>query len=101
MDPEFDFDLEFEWDPGKSASNLLKHGIDFYSARAVFGDPHRIEVLSIRGEDREIRRIVTGKVGEEFFSIICTERVHATRIISVRKARRRERRTYGESQKAL
>jgi len=28
--------MEFKWDPGKRAENLLKHGVDFKYARIVF-----------------------------------------------------------------
>jgi uncharacterized DUF497 family protein len=99
LDPEFEF--EFEWDPAKSARNLSKHGIDFYAARAVFGDPYHIEVLPLRADINEIRRKVVGNLGEEVFTVICTDRALVTRIISARKARRNERRAYRESQTAL
>jgi uncharacterized DUF497 family protein len=97
LDPEFDFDLEFEWDSAKSVANLHKHGVDFRSARALFEDPIRYETLSLRPGIREIRRKVVGRIGEDVYAVICTNRGDAIRIISVRRARRSERRTYRES----
>jgi hypothetical protein len=31
--------MEFEWDGRKAASNKKKHGVSFYEASTVFGDP--------------------------------------------------------------
>jgi len=36
--------LEFEWDVGKAASNLEKHGVSFAEAMTIFGDP--LEVMT-------------------------------------------------------
>ena len=36
--------LEFEFDPAKSAANLVKHGIDFTAAQSIWRDTHRIEI---------------------------------------------------------
>jgi uncharacterized DUF497 family protein len=30
---------DFEWDSGKAASNLEKHGVSFFEAATVFADP--------------------------------------------------------------
>jgi uncharacterized DUF497 family protein len=36
--------LEFEWDPGKAAGNLSKHGVSFGEAEGVFADPLALEM---------------------------------------------------------
>ena len=36
--------LDFEWHPGKAASNLRKHGVDFGLAATVFQDPFALTV---------------------------------------------------------
>jgi len=36
--------VRFEFDPGKSASNLVKHGIDFADAQALWDDEDHLEV---------------------------------------------------------
>lgn len=34
--------MNFEWDEAKRARNLLKHGLDFAEAVAVFDDHHLV-----------------------------------------------------------
>jgi uncharacterized DUF497 family protein len=34
--------MNFEFEPGKSAVNLAKHGIDFVTAQAIWSDPDRL-----------------------------------------------------------
>jgi hypothetical protein len=34
--------MKFSWDPNKSASNKVKHGIDFDQAKAIFEDDNAI-----------------------------------------------------------
>jgi len=36
--------MEFEWDAGKAASNLTKHGVTFAEAMTVFGDPLELSI---------------------------------------------------------
>ena len=36
--------MKFEWNDQKSRSNLVKHGIDFNTATAIWDDPNRIEI---------------------------------------------------------
>jgi hypothetical protein len=36
--------VDFEFDPQKSQSNKLKHGIDFEEAKALWNDPNAIEI---------------------------------------------------------
>ncbi len=40
----FLYQMEFEFDPAKSSSNLRKHGIDFVGAQALWQDPDRLEI---------------------------------------------------------
>lgn len=49
--------MEFEWDPHKAASNLLRHGVAFEEALSVFADPlARVhgDPAHSEGEGREI-----------------------------------------------
>lgn len=63
---------EFEFDPAKSAANLVKHGIDFTAAQALWRDPHRIEVPA-RTVD-EPRWVVIGQIGDRCWSAVVTYR---------------------------
>ena len=80
--------MEFEYDLGKSASNLAKHGIDFESAQIIWLDPDMIEIQA-RTED-EPRSLVIGKIGKKCWSAIITYRHSNIRIISVRRSRQKE-----------
>ena len=87
--------MEFEWDPGKSASNARKHGISFEDARELFSDPERIEAKLRYPE--EPRWAVVGMMGGKHWTAIVTYRGGRTRIISVRRSHPSEERAYDES----
>ena len=72
----------FEYDPEKSDSNLLKHGIDFDSAQVLWQDIDLIEV-SAKTTDEQ-RSLVIGKIGTKHWSAVITYRNSKIRIISVR-----------------
>ena len=85
----------FEFDPDKSKANELKHGIDFYKARRLWNDPHRVEIPA-RWVD-EVRFVLIASMGNEVWAAICTLRNKRIRIISVRKARENEKEIYHSS----
>jgi uncharacterized protein len=82
----------FEFDPDKSESTKLKHGIDFYHARRLWKDLNRIEIPS-RWVD-EPRFMLIARHKEDIWSAIHTKRNNRIRIISVRKSRANEKEIY-------
>jgi uncharacterized DUF497 family protein len=80
--------MEFEYDAHKSESNKRKHGIDFIEAQALWKDPDRIEIPARTAD--ELRYLLTGKIGDDHWSAITTDRDEKIRIISVRRSRREE-----------
>lgn len=82
---------EFEWDPRKSATNLVKHGIDFDDAQEIFYGPI---ILRASKRDNEERWIAIGKSYDVIISVIFTRRGEAIRIISARHPRKNEERAY-------
>ena len=80
--------MEFEYDPRKSAANNKKHGIDFEEAQALWDDPDLLEI-PLKTED-EPRNMVTGILGDSYWSGIITYRRTNIRINSVRRARTEE-----------
>ena len=80
--------MTFEWDNEKSCSNQAKHGIDFDAAKALWYDGNRVEIKS--SYPLESRRILIGKLDKKLWTAIFTLRGNALRIISVRRARKRE-----------
>lgn len=91
--------IRFEWDPRKSLDNLRKHGIDFEFASLVFFD--ELRRTEIEGHEHgETRWRTTGEIDGTTFVVshkIREEReIEIIRIISARKASRRERERYEE-----
>lgn len=94
-------DDDFEWDEAKSRSNLAKHKVSFEVARLAFNDPN---VVSFAGyyDQGELRYDVIGKVTESSYLRVTytvrgageSERI---RIISARKADRKEQGIYDEN----
>ncbi|MGH1399097.1 MAG: BrnT family toxin [Alphaproteobacteria bacterium] len=85
---------EFEWDDDKNAANLTKHGISFEEAAEIFKNPVYTKVDD-RFDYGEPREISVGILGETIvISVVHTDREGRTRMISARKATRKERRLY-------
>jgi len=80
--------MDFEFDPGKSAANKEKHGIDFTEAQHLWDDPDLIEIPA-RTTD-ESRFLVIGKLGGKHWSGVVTYRGERVRIISIRRSRAEE-----------
>ncbi|MEL6354840.1 MAG: BrnT family toxin [Cyanobacteria bacterium J06627_28] len=81
-------DMAFEFDERKSLSNKEKHGIDFVEAQILWKDEHRLEVPA--RTVTESRFVVIGEVKSKVWAAVVTYRDENTRIISVRRARKRE-----------
>lgn len=89
----------FDWDEEKRNKTILERGIDFIDAAFVWEDPFRQERADERSNYGEKRIQTIGKVSFGVLLVVYTVRVRedgkdVTRIISVRKAGRKERREY-------
>lgn len=86
--------MRFQYDPAKAAANLRKHGVLFGDAEGVLNDPLAltIEDPDARGERRYVV-IGLGSAGE-LLVVIYTERAGEFRLISARRATRKERKAY-------
>jgi uncharacterized DUF497 family protein len=82
--------MDFEWDETKSEVNRSKHGVSFDAALRVFQDGDRI------GWTDEERRNVIGRVGGIVLYVSYTMRFGVCRLISARRANRKERQRYGD-----
>lgn len=86
--------MDFEWDLAKAKANLLRHGIDFADAATCFEDDHGLTLADPDTEGEE-RFLTVAKDANQHVLVTCfTLRGDAIRIISCRKATRRERRRY-------
>lgn len=88
--------MEFEWDEKKNRKNKNKHGIDFETAMKLWNDKNRIEIQT--PFPIENRSILIGKIDKKLWSAIFTLRSNAIRIISVRRARKREGKLYEQKE---
>lgn len=88
--------MKFEWDETKRKINLDKHGIDFVAAATIFDDIERIETEDDRKDYREVRIQVIGEAKPGILFVVYTERDagETYRIISARKANKKERALY-------
>lgn len=78
----------FEYDPNKSESNKLKHGIDFEEAQQLWKDADLL-VFTVM-EQPENRQLAIEKISHKHWSVIFTQRGKNIRLISVRRARKKE-----------
>lgn len=87
--------MKFEWDEAKRRSNHKKHGLDFRDAAKVFEKP-MVTAVDNRQEYGEERYISLGMLEDVVVVVVYTARSEKTRIISMRKAKLRERQAYEE-----
>jgi uncharacterized DUF497 family protein len=90
----YNINMNFEWDPAKSQSNLRKHGIDFETAKSLWRDEDRVEIYA--PHPVEDRVVLIAKHLDKIWTAIYTPRQDAIRIISVRRARQKEVDLYEE-----
>ncbi len=83
--------MRYEWDEGKAAANLRKHGVDFADAVAVLEDELAV---TIADEQPNEERFVT--IGRDALArvlvVVYAARGERIRVISARKATPKERR---------
>jgi uncharacterized DUF497 family protein len=87
----------FEWDSTKSDSNLRKHGVSFEEAKTVFTDEFgRLISDPDHSELGEDRFLLLGTSIDSRLLVVChcIRQEDRIRIISARKAEKRERKVY-------
>ena len=88
-------EYKFVWDSEKAEINRKKHGVSFETAARVFLDENYIDDYDEIHSDFEERIKIIGKIGE-VLTVIYTERGDRNRIISARRANKKERNDYYE-----
>ena len=87
--------MRYEWDHNKNLRNIQFRGLDFNDV-AEFGWDDASYYLDIRTDYGETRVIAFGKFKGRLTVLVFTPRLSCLRIISWRKANKREIRTHGE-----
>jgi hypothetical protein len=90
--------VNFEWDEAKRLANLKKHGVDFADADE-FDWRGSIRWPDVRSDYGEVRFAALGLLRGRLHSVSFTHRGTAYRLISLRKANRRECRKYDKEKK--
>jgi uncharacterized DUF497 family protein len=87
--------MHFEWDPEKARANVAKHGVSFEEAMRAFLDPLSVTILDPDHSEGEDRFVLIGQSpAGRLLVVVHTDRGTSIRLISARRATRRERRTY-------
>jgi uncharacterized protein len=90
--------LRFKWDPRKAKANLAKHDVSFEEAMTVFANPLARIFPDEDHSANELREIIVGHSSERNLILVSfTAPNDEVRIISARKATRRERKDYEEN----
>jgi uncharacterized protein len=95
--------FEFDWDPAKAATNVIKHDVSFEDAMTVFADPLALTRPDDGSPATEERWITVGM--SHATNLLLVVHTHAEidsdrsyiRIISARKPTKRERRQYEQT----
>ena len=85
--------MHFEWDENKRVVNIQKHGVDFADVPSIF-EHEIVTVIDDRFEYGETRYQTLGLLKSRVIMIVHTESETVIRIISARKANKREEKSY-------
>jgi uncharacterized DUF497 family protein len=95
--------MRFECDERKNKQNFAKHDVDFQTAELVFDDPYAVTIRDL-AHDEEDRYITLGEIGPGAVLLVvhtwfADEGEEVIRLISVRAATSKERKSYEEAYK--
>ncbi len=92
--------LSFEWDLNKARRNLRTHSVSFDEASTAFSDTLSLTIYDPLHSGEEERMILIGNSHRNrLLVIVHTERRDKVRIISARRATKKERNQYEENAK--
>jgi uncharacterized protein len=95
----------FDWDPSKAKTNLKKHKVGFELAATIFLDPLAVTIYDKEHSEGEDRWVTVGTDRNGTLLVVVhtfqhiDENTAKIRIISVRKATRKEAKQHREENK--
>lgn len=95
----------FDWDPNKAKTNRKKHGISFEQASTIFLDPKMISIFDTEHSEYEDRWATIGIDRNGILLVVVhtfqqsDSDCYKIRIVSARKATRKESKQYREENK--
>jgi uncharacterized DUF497 family protein len=84
----------YEWDETKREANLKKHGYDFADADIVYENPDKLTLHTVRRGEFRLQDVAIVEMHGVILTLVYVVRGYNIRIISFRKASRKERRDY-------
>jgi uncharacterized DUF497 family protein len=87
--------MAYQWNRDKAIANFRKHGIDFADAVSIFSDELAITIPDERFEEEHFITVGIDAFGRVLV-VVYTLRGNEIRLISARKATRKERQQYEE-----
>ena len=85
--------MKFDWNQAKANANSKKHGVTFEEARTVFFDEFAVQFFDEDHSSEEERFLLLGLTSDAKLLLVChceREQGNVVRIISARKATKRE-----------
>ena len=90
--------VQFTFDPGKDAANIVKHGLSLSDAPLVFNAPNKLTIESARaGEARLMDVALVEVIGMVLVLAFVMRDPDEVRAISLRRGSRQERKLYAEN----
>jgi uncharacterized DUF497 family protein len=81
--------VQSDFDPAKDATNLSKHGLSLAAASELSWDAALVRIDN-RTDYGEVRMVALAPIGDMLFYVAFVDREPTRRIISLRRANRRE-----------
>jgi uncharacterized DUF497 family protein len=88
--------MKYVFDPAKEAINRAKHGVSLALAEILFAGSHAT-TTDDRFDCGEVRQIAVGLIGDRLFVCVYVDRQTERRVISLRKANKREVKRHAET----
>jgi len=82
--------MNYQWDPAKATANVKKHGVGFADAVGVFNDPGALTIEDPDSEEEQRFLAIGLDVLGRLIVVAFTYRGDDLRLISARKATRKE-----------
>ncbi|KWZ38004.1 hypothetical protein WS72_24180 [Burkholderia savannae] len=87
--------MDITFDPAKNETNIGKHGVSLaLAAQLDWSDV--LSYVDDRRDYSEVREVGFGVIGDRLYCVVFTQRGDSMHIISMRKANKREVRSYVE-----
>ena len=81
--------MQFDFDPGRDATNLSKHGLSLAAAAELDWDAALVWIDN-RADYGKVRMVALAPIGDILIFVAFVDREPVRRIISLRRANRRE-----------